>query len=1099
METTIAGPTDGRGEDLLAAGARVGDYRVKALIGEGAMGQVYLAQDLVLGRRVALKVLRRAAVEHDGVDRFLDEARATAAFSHPHIVTLHAVGEHEGRPYLALEYLDGDSLRARCSAGPLPERDALRVLRAIAEAVAEAHSHGVIHADLKPENVVIPRDGRPRVVDFGLARLAGSSVPGASGTPSYMAPERWTGQPPTPAIDVWALGIMLHELMTGARPFSDATLARLAFATDEPPLPASTAPWAGLVRDCLARAPARRPRAEEVVQRVTALLDPIAAPGSGEVPCPFPGLVAFGRSESRNYFGRGAELDAVLEALRRRPLVPIVGASGVGKSSFVSAAVIPRLEESPGWEIVSCRPGPSPFSALASALGDPAQAASLRDEPVRLSLLLGARARQAGARLFLFVDQFEEVFTLAPADAVAYCTALAAAALADEPWRIVLTIRDDFLARLSDPPAMRSHLGAVHVLTPPTADDLEEAVRGPLRNVGFATDTPQLPARIAADVVGQPASFALLQFACRAAWERRDRENRRLTTAAYEAIGGASGALAAHGERVLAELSPERIRRVRAIFLALVGPDGTRRPRPRSALEDGHGTEVGPLLELLLDRRLLVVARQLEGEDPMIELAHEALASAWPRLARWLDETHEERLLLAEIEEAATLWEKRGRRDDETWTGATLAEAVRKVDAWRIEIPTESRRFLAAGVDRTRRSRLRRRWITGSVGGALLAIATAAVIAAIAFGRSERRTRRQQLEISLAAADMGRFELRLAPYDWDPDAQKASTPLPPPPLRWRLRAPDEHDPLEPGRDFTAVEVRRGVPAWVEDAWVETVEARSGRAFLEVDRGPGCAPSQLVLQRLPGYTERDRVQPITLSIPTCAASRSTLVDIPAGPFYRNVDDPGGDTTHDELVDLPAFAIDRTEVTRGAFAEYLDMKPWTGEQVALPLQASGGAHPPPDLPAVGFTLQVARDYCRFHGEQLPHVEQWQKAFRGGIDRFPPNDPAATRTTVWVVPTTTHPTNLAYDYPTLASVAPVKSFPDDTSPYDVSDLAGNVSEWSADLSTDPRYRDQRIVLGANWGSPPNLGHQLVTWRNARPDVTAEFGIGVRCVANR
>jgi eukaryotic-like serine/threonine-protein kinase len=117
-------------EPELAAGTRVGNFQLRGLVGEGAMGQVYLAHDVRLGRRVALKLIKRAVMQADGVERFLHEARATASFNHPYIVTLYAVGEHEGRPYLALEYIDGESLRARLASGPLPMHEALRCCRA---------------------------------------------------------------------------------------------------------------------------------------------------------------------------------------------------------------------------------------------------------------------------------------------------------------------------------------------------------------------------------------------------------------------------------------------------------------------------------------------------------------------------------------------------------------------------------------------------------------------------------------------------------------------------------------------------------------------------------------------------------------------------------------------------------------------------------------------------------------------------------------------------------------------------------------------------------------------------------------------------------
>jgi serine/threonine-protein kinase len=195
----------------------------------------------MLGRRVALKFIKRSVMQSDGLERFLEEARATASFNHPHIVTLYAVGEHDGRPYLALEYIDGPSLRARLAAGPLPIREALRCCRAMADAISEAHRRGIVHADLKPENVIIPNDGRVRVVDFGLARLTRAAPDTASGTPAYMAPERWRGAALTGAIDVWALGVMLHELITGRRPsVNDAFfhVMSTAEATELPALPA---------------------------------------------------------------------------------------------------------------------------------------------------------------------------------------------------------------------------------------------------------------------------------------------------------------------------------------------------------------------------------------------------------------------------------------------------------------------------------------------------------------------------------------------------------------------------------------------------------------------------------------------------------------------------------------------------------------------------------------------------------------------------------------------------------------------------------------------------------------------------------------------
>jgi tRNA A-37 threonylcarbamoyl transferase component Bud32 len=268
-----------RTDPVLEAGTRVGDFVIRELLGEGAMGQVYLAQDTVLDRRVALKLVKRAVLQGEGAGRFLAEARATASFNHPHIVTLYAVGEHEGRPYLALEFIDGESLRARLAEGPLPIGEALRYCRAVADAIAEAHRRGLVHADLKPENIVLARDGRVRVVDFGLARLARGASNAGSGTPAYMAPERWRGAPPTGAIDIWALGVTLHELVTGVRPFPEAALLHLSFTAETLPLShLPPTPWAQIIRACLALDPAARPPARWLVYRLSWLIDTYAPP-----------------------------------------------------------------------------------------------------------------------------------------------------------------------------------------------------------------------------------------------------------------------------------------------------------------------------------------------------------------------------------------------------------------------------------------------------------------------------------------------------------------------------------------------------------------------------------------------------------------------------------------------------------------------------------------------------------------------------------------------------------------------------------------------------------------------------------------------------
>ena len=195
------------------------------------MSVVYLARQVALNRLVALKVIRaRVYAEATIAARFRDEAEAAARFQHPNIVQVYEVGEFEGQGYLVLEYAAGGSLAQKLAGTPQPPREAAQITEELARALHYAHQHGIVHRDLKPANVVLTEDGMPKVTDFGLAKLmereGGLTQTGdIMGTPSYMAPEQAQGTPSdaTPATDVYALGAILYEMLTGRPPFKGAT------------------------------------------------------------------------------------------------------------------------------------------------------------------------------------------------------------------------------------------------------------------------------------------------------------------------------------------------------------------------------------------------------------------------------------------------------------------------------------------------------------------------------------------------------------------------------------------------------------------------------------------------------------------------------------------------------------------------------------------------------------------------------------------------------------------------------------------------------------------------------------------------------------
>ncbi len=211
---------------------KLGKYQLEELLGEGAFAWVYRATDADLGRAVALKVLKPAWLnDAQALSRFKQEARTMANLHHPNIAVIYEVGEADGQVYLAQFLVDGESLAARLRRGGLAWAEMLRILQPVAAALDYAHSQGVIHRDIKPPNILLAKNGQPYLGDFGLVRAAegsaslSASAGGLIGTPAYMAPEQWEGQPATPATDVYALSCVAVEMLTGRMLFDGSTPA----------------------------------------------------------------------------------------------------------------------------------------------------------------------------------------------------------------------------------------------------------------------------------------------------------------------------------------------------------------------------------------------------------------------------------------------------------------------------------------------------------------------------------------------------------------------------------------------------------------------------------------------------------------------------------------------------------------------------------------------------------------------------------------------------------------------------------------------------------------------------------------------------------
>ena len=322
-------------------------YEVLERLGRGGMGVVYKARDEQLGRVVALKFLPpEYALDPDRLDKFRREARTASALNHPLICTVHHLGNHDGRPFIVMEYIPGRTLAALADQRP-PVREVARLVAQAARALAVAHAAGVVHRDVKPENVMVRDDGYLKVLDFGLARrlpdtgwsaAGGSDAEGFIGTVAYTSPEQAQEEQPTPASDVFSLGVVLYELVAGRHPFPAETALRCMYLITEhqPPPPSRHDPSVppgldGLIGRMLAKAPGLRPTAAEVDTALSAIATAADGPAVAPAPARRPARCMVGRATESAALRM--EFDAAAAGDGR--MVCVVGEAGIGKTAVV--------------------------------------------------------------------------------------------------------------------------------------------------------------------------------------------------------------------------------------------------------------------------------------------------------------------------------------------------------------------------------------------------------------------------------------------------------------------------------------------------------------------------------------------------------------------------------------------------------------------------------------------------------------------------------------------------------------------------------------------------------------------------------------------
>ena len=771
------------------------------------MGVVYAARDLKLGRRVAMKFLRH--VDREVIDRFLVEARATAQCNHDNIVIIYDTDEFQGMPYMVLEFVEGKSLRDFMgpfgNGEPMPASRVVELSLPVARALERAHREGIVHRDLKPENVLVTNAGQVKVLDFGIAKALGSTenrrnarsaTPQADltltaegalvGTLPYMSPEQMGIDEIDHRSDLFALGMMMFEMLAGRHPIeplaSDTLIANLVSTEPMASVRGAVPDLAdGLVQAidlCLRKAKAERMgSASELARRLEDLLPGRHGRQLAEGESPYPGLTAFQEQDADRFFGRSRDVARMVARIRELPLTGIVGPSGVGKSSFIRAGIGPALKTSgETWDVVTLRPGRHPIAALATVVaklttrtGPSATGAlgehdlmmhRLRTEPGFLGATLRNRAAATDSHTLLFVDQFEELYTLVPDLEERRAFTAALAAVADDtaaPLRVVVSMRSDFLDRVGEDPRFMEELSRGLVfLSAPDRDGLREALEAPVEMVGYKFESSAMVGDMLDALANTPGALPLLQFAAAKLWDARDRDRRLLTMTSYQAIGGISGALATHADDVVRNMSSPMQKLTQRVFRQLVTPERTRaiiEIADLYQLSSSH-EEITRVIDLLVAARLLMVQNRGDASGGSVEIVHESLIDRWPTLRRWLDEDQEDAAFVVQMSAAAKQWEAKGRSAGLLWRGEAMEEARRWYNARPRTLPQREQAFLDAVFGLAQRGKRMRRTVVVGAFILLGGIATAASIGMMKMRdlqqASDRNAKRAEAEAVIA-------------------------------------------------------------------------------------------------------------------------------------------------------------------------------------------------------------------------------------------------------------------------------------------------------------------------------------------------------------
>ncbi|MDG9715884.1 WD40 repeat domain-containing protein [Streptomyces sp. DH24] len=496
-----------------------------------------------------------------------------------------------------------------------------------------------------------------------------------------------------------------YRAMAQKVPFSVTALSQAAAGRQLPSLPVTLA----YVDACGGDPEEWRRRWEETSAEATA-----PGPDGDDAPPPYRGLARYEPDDAALFFGRDRLVDRLCELTRRHRFTAVFGPSGSGKSSLLRAGLIPRLRDTAGGAadapaaVRVLTPGPDPLRTHADRL-----------TPVP----------DTDADTWLIVDQFEELYTLCadPAARDGFVDRLLAATEPDSGLRVVIAVRADFLGRCAEHPLLTAALqDATLLVGPMTREELREAVVRPATAAGLIVER-SLTRRLLTEVADAPGGLPLMSHALLETW--RHRTGRTLTEATYEAAGGLHGAVVRTAEHVYAELTDDQADLARRILLRLVAPgDGTpdtRRPAERAELALGDPDDTRAVLDRLVRARLLTL------DDNTVDLAHEALITAWPRLRGWIDAERDRLRVHRSLSAAARTWQELGRESAALYAGSRLAAAREAFPADRHddELTRAEQEFLTASERRRRRGLWRRRAVSAVLAVLVLVASGTAVVA----------------------------------------------------------------------------------------------------------------------------------------------------------------------------------------------------------------------------------------------------------------------------------------------------------------------------------------------------------------------------------